>query len=84
MRDRAIFIGADGSMGFKRGETYTIELSYDNNRDWLIVRSGRLWCPYSNLTSLLKNWQIYGIENGVNENIRNLLREDKKRIFKWK
>ena len=33
LRDRAIFIGTDGSMGFKRGETYTIELSYDDNRD---------------------------------------------------
>lgn len=84
LRDRAIFVGADGSMGFRRGESYTIELSYDDNRDWLIVRSGRLWCPYSNLTSLLKNWQVCGVKNEVNENIRNLLMEDKKGVFRWK
>ena len=83
MRDRAIFIGMDGSMGFKRGETYTIELSYDDNRDWLIVRSGRLWCPYSNLTSLLKNWQVCGVKNEGN-NIRDLLKKDKEGYFRLK
>lgn len=83
MRDRAIFIGADGSMGFRRGETYTIELSYDDNRDWLIVRSGRLWCPYSNLTSLLKNWEICGIKN-EGSNIRDLLKKDKEGYFRLK
>lgn len=83
MRDRAIFIGADGSMGFRRGEAYTIELSYDDNRDWLIVRSGRLWCPYSNLTSLLKNWEICGIKN-EGSNIRDLLKKDKEGYFRLK
>ena len=83
MKDRAIFIGADGSRGFKRGEVYTIELSYDDNRDWLIVRSGRLWCPYSNLTSLLKNWEICGIKN-EGSNIRDLLKKDKEGYFRLK
>ena len=83
LKDRAIFIGTDGSMGFKRGEIYTIELSYDDNRDWLIVRSGRLWCPYSNLTSLLKNWEICGIKN-EGSNIRDLLKKDKEGYFRLK
>ena len=42
LRDKAIFIGADGSVGFKRGGVYTIELGYDSNRDWLIGWSERL------------------------------------------
>ena len=33
---------------------------------------------------IVNGWLICGVKNGVNENIRGLLREDKKSIFKWK
>ena len=47
------------------------------------MRSGRLWCPYSNLTSLLKNWEICGIKN-EGSNIRDLLKKDKEGYFRLK
>ena len=54
---RGIFIGKDGSMGFKRGKKY--EFHTYCQRDCLHLKTTNgLWCPYSNMEKLLENWRI--------------------------
>lgn len=63
---RARFIGRDGSMGFEHGKVYNIE-TYIGSRLfrrggflWLRDKSSGLKCPYSNMESLLNNWELLG------------------------
>lgn len=57
---KLIFIGEDGSMGFKRGRTYDCAISAQagSNRVYLAAfADGKfLRCPYSSLKKLLENW----------------------------
>lgn len=72
MRDVGIFIGEDGSMGFRRGQKYRLTIDYDRERDWIVLWSGRCWCPYSNISALLQNWQFeLEKKNDVKENWLN-------------
>ena len=54
------FIGIDGSMGLKHGETYKVCLS--SNADYIVVffyfENGDYdCCPYSSPLSFAKNWE---------------------------
>lgn len=57
---KLIFIGEDGSRGFKRGKTYDCAISVHTGSRivWLAtVADGKLLrCPYSSLKKLLENW----------------------------
>ena len=54
---KGIFVGKDGSMGFKRGKEYQFTTCIRHNM-LCIVTSDGLWCPYSNMEKLLENWRI--------------------------
>lgn len=62
--NKAVFIGKDGSEGFKNGEEYYIRTEI---RSKLFSSSGLLWVfdvneglvsQYSNLGAFLENWKI--------------------------
>lgn len=56
------YIGKDGSMGFRIEKTYEIstELTkiYKDKKmvDVIMLRSGKLFCPYDSVESILENW----------------------------
>lgn len=56
----AKFIGLDGSIGYRHGQTYKIMVETSDNSPRLMVRladnSGR--CPYDNIFAFLANWRI--------------------------
>ena len=52
-----IFIGENDSMRFKHGEEYKFVTYYYDGYLHLQTTNG-LWCPYSNMEKLLKNWRI--------------------------
>lgn len=54
---RGIFIGKDGSMGFKYGKEYEFHTYCQRGYLHLKTTNG-LWCPYSNMEKLLENWRI--------------------------
>lgn len=62
MKLRGKYIGRDGSMGFRTGQTYKIrtELTkiYKDKKkiDVIMLRSGKLFCPYDSVESILENW----------------------------
>lgn len=55
----AKFIGHDGSLGFRTGRKYIINIERDNNNNWIWVKElfGRS-CPYQSMNTLKKNWDI--------------------------
>ena len=55
----AKFIGQDGSLGFRTGRKYIINIERDNNNNWIWVKElfGRS-CPYQSMNTLKKNWDI--------------------------
>lgn len=61
---RGVYIGRDGSMGFRTGQTYEIntELTkiYKNKKkiDVIMLRSGKLFCPYGSVESILEDWKL--------------------------
>lgn len=61
---RGVYIGRDGSMGFRAGQTYEIntELTniYKNKKkiDVIMLRSGKLFCPYDSVESILEDWKL--------------------------
>lgn len=54
---KGIFVGKDGSMGFRRGKEYQFTTCIRHNM-LCVVTSDDLWCPYSNMEKLLENWRI--------------------------
>lgn len=54
------FIGENGSMGFEHGKTYQFSTKVDNGLIKLTVndfsKQKQLYCYYSNLESLMANW----------------------------
>ena len=59
----ATFIGKDGSMGYRTGETYKLRYKEKENRWGKIsieaVEPFHLgsWCPYKDRTEFKKNWK---------------------------
>ena len=59
---RGVYIGRDGSMGFRTGQTHEIsteltKIYRDKKKvDVIMVRSGKLFCPYDSVESILENW----------------------------
>ena len=74
---RGKYIGRDGSMGFCTGQTYEIsteltKIYRDKKKvDVIMLRSGKLFCPYDSVESILENWKIGEtmMENFMNEPI---------------
>lgn len=54
----AEFIGTNGSMGFKKGKIYNINIKEQLNVIVLRTMDGKLWCPYSSMEAFYKNWKI--------------------------
>ena len=50
------FIGTDGSLGFKKGEVYKLQVSTDE-RYVKIVFVG-VKCIYSSVRNFMKNWRL--------------------------
>lgn len=64
---RARFIGLHGSLGFRRGLTYTLQCRVQNaklngkpRKDYIVITdwSGLRTCPYESKQAFLRNWQI--------------------------
>lgn len=53
------FIGTDGSMGLRHGETYKVRVF--SSGEYIVVEvyrdNGAYGCPYSSLANLYKNWE---------------------------
>ena len=56
MKCEAIFSGTDGSMGFKKGHRYTINVVTDRGYIWVVY--GLKAVPYETMRALLKNWNF--------------------------
>lgn len=56
----AMYKGANGSMGFRTGLNYFIELEWDNFRKWIWVREKTygLYCSYSSVAAVAANWEL--------------------------
>ena len=54
---KGIFVGKDGSKGFRRDKEYRFTTCIRHNM-LCVVASDGLWCPYSNMEKLLENWRI--------------------------
>lgn len=61
---RGVYIGRDGSMGFRTGQKYEINTELTkickNKKkiDVIMLRSGKLFCPYDSVESILENWKL--------------------------
>lgn len=58
---RLRFIGADGSLGLKHGQTYDIKLNTFGKYVIATIKTGWISdtiCPYSSMQALAKNWEI--------------------------
>lgn len=70
------FIGADGSMGLRHGDTYDVKINVKNNYIWVIIPKFefryKVWgtwkCPYSSPQSLAANWDIKSKNSSLNNN----------------
>ena len=67
------FKGEDGSRGFIKNVTYTIEVYIDGNWIWLKHKHGPESCPYSTVAKVLENWEINhrGLINELNRSAKN-------------
>ena len=66
-----IYTGEDGSMGFKRGQTYRFTLTAASG--WrkqvnLRTEEGLLHCPYSSIDALLRYWHILRVWSSESDN----------------
>ena len=65
---RGKYIGRDGSMGFRTGQTYEIsteltKIYRDKKKvDVIMLRSGKLFCPYDSVESILENFMNEPVE----------------------
>lgn len=70
------FIGENGSMGFEHGRTYSFFTKVDNGLIKLTVndfsRQKQLYCYYSNLESLMANWDNLVEFKSVGEAMANV------------
>lgn len=58
---KAKFIGRDGSMGFKHGQSYELQVWVHRDKIW--IRGNRrqerhLRCVYSGIGAFLSNWKV--------------------------
>lgn len=58
LRTRAVFIGQDWSMGYRTGETYSLEMWISGGKIWVDRGGWNGRCPYSSMKALLKNWKF--------------------------
>lgn len=64
---KAMFIGENGSMGFKNGKVYDIAVSINQHEERVTVFSNTFptfLCPYSNLNNFFNNWEPCVMEAG--------------------
>ncbi len=68
---RAVFVGADGSMGFEHGRGYKIKVRKKRWWSWYSKLPGNIiltaetapflrerFCPYSSMEKLEENWEL--------------------------
>lgn len=68
-----IYIGEDGSMGFRRGQTYRFRIMMEQRPHRAIVirtEEGLLRCPYSSIDALLRYWHPLYMWNSERDNDR--------------
>ncbi len=56
---QARFIGLDGSVGYRHGQTYSLLAETNPNGPEIVIKmsdSGSGRCPYDNVLAFLKNW----------------------------
>jgi len=53
---RMKFIGKDGSMGYKTGDVYDVEIK-SSGKFIILSSKGYIRCPYSSIKALLQNWE---------------------------
>jgi hypothetical protein len=58
MQEQFLYIGEDGSLGYRTGEKYWLLLAFIDRHLW--IRPGAFGlgdCPYDSMRAFLKNWQ---------------------------
>lgn len=57
-----IFVGENGSMGFRYNRMYKITLEKAKKKpNWIWLRTEEgLYCPYGSMDALKRNWKIVG------------------------
>ena len=53
-----VFIGENGSCGFKYNREYKLTSKVIDKYIWLESKEG-FRCPYSSVENILRNWKIY-------------------------
>lgn len=57
-RATLLFIGTDGSMGFRRGQAYDAEVVLPRFGYPVLVRTEGLQIPYGSLAAFMRNWRM--------------------------
>lgn len=57
----AKFIGKDRSMGFRKGNIYTLNITLKKNLIQIDDIKTDLFCYYSSIESFLANWRILNV-----------------------
>lgn len=53
---KAVFVGTDGSMGLKNGQTYNVSIFSEGSYIW-VKWNGGAKCPYSSIAAVAANWE---------------------------
>lgn len=61
---QARFVGQDGSLGYRHGSTYRLNVWLNSVRD---IEGVGLECPYSNAEAFLRNWSDIRVIQVVGE-----------------
>lgn len=55
---KLLFIGTDGSLGLKKGETYDAAVIIKDSHIVVKIPSKLVSCPYTTLHNFLSNWEV--------------------------
>lgn len=60
VREYAVFIGTDHSMGLRTGTKYEVTTTISKGKIVLWAPSQNFCCPYDTVCALFKNWKFLG------------------------
>ena len=61
MRIRATFTGTDGSLGYRQGQTYDLNLEHTGRHPAVVTRlDGTGYSPYDSIEAFFQSWTAAG------------------------